>query len=103
MSSKYAVVHLNCYQSGQIIPMHKPPNEDKFVYPFEVSGEVTSVVKKTLTINTGDLVCLPADQYQGIQSGAVCVSDVSLFYETRIHEQAAAGTETRPGDKVVAG
>ena len=62
MSTKYAVVYSNCYESGQITPMHKPPNEDKFVYPFEVSGEVTSVAKETLTLNTSDLVCLPADQ-----------------------------------------
>ena len=28
MSTKDAIVHLNCYEPGQVTPMHKHPNED---------------------------------------------------------------------------
>ena len=46
--------------------MHKHPNQDEVLYIVEGSGEVTFEAKETLTINAGDLVCLPADQYHSI-------------------------------------
>ena len=32
MSTKDAIVHLNCYEPGQVTPMHKHQNEDGVLY-----------------------------------------------------------------------
>ena len=69
LSTKDAINHLNCYELGQVTPLHKHPNEGGVLHSIEGSGEVTFEVKEPLTINAGDLVCLPADQYHSIQAG----------------------------------
>ncbi|MEC7539304.1 MAG: cupin domain-containing protein [Pseudomonadota bacterium] len=69
MSTKDAIFHLNCHEPGLITPMHKHTNQDEVLNIVEGSVEVTFEVKETLTINTGDIVCLPADQYHSIQAG----------------------------------
>ena len=81
MSTKDAIAHLNCYEPGQITPMHKHPNEDRVLYSVEGSGEVSFKVKETLTINAGGLVCLPADEYHSIQAGPD--GRMMLLYFTR--------------------
>jgi len=69
MSTKDAVVHLNCYEPGQVTPMHKHPHEDEILYIVEGAGEVTFEEKETVAVKAGDLVCLPADQYHSIHAG----------------------------------
>ena len=49
--------------------MHNHPNQDEVLYIVEGTGEVMFEVKEKLTINAGDHVCLPADQYHSIQAG----------------------------------
>ncbi|MED5573874.1 MAG: hypothetical protein VX955_07010, partial [Pseudomonadota bacterium] len=38
MSTKDAINHLNCYELGQVTPMHKHPNEGGVLHSVEGSG-----------------------------------------------------------------
>jgi len=69
MATKDMVVRMNCYEPGQVTPMHKHPDEDEVMYIAEGHGVVTFEVKDDLTIKAGDLICLPSDQFHQISAG----------------------------------
>ena len=69
MATKDMVVRMNCYEPGQVTPMHKHPDEDEVMYIAEGHGVVTFEVKDDLTIKAGDLICLPSDQFHQIIAG----------------------------------
>lgn len=63
------VTRMNCYEPGQVTPMHKHPDEDETMYVVEGSGKVTFEDREDLPMQAGDLVCLPADQYHQLVAG----------------------------------
>ena len=73
--------------------MHNHPNQDEVLYIVEGTGEVMFEVKEKLTINAGDHVCLPADQYHSIQAGPD--GRMMLLYFMRPENTS----ERRPGQK----
>lgn len=69
MVASNLVTRMNCYEPGQVTPMHKHPDEDETMYVVEGRGKVTFEDREDLPIETGDLVCLPADQFHQIIAG----------------------------------
>ena len=71
MATDTMVVRMNCYEPGQITPMHLHPGEDELIYIVE--GEGTFAFRdadlEDLTFKAGDLVRLPGDQFHSIVAG----------------------------------
>jgi len=63
------VVRMNCYEPGQVTPMHMHPEEDEILYIVEGAGSVSFEDRAEISVKAGDLVCLPADQFHCITAG----------------------------------
>jgi len=68
MATNDTVVHMNCYEPGQMTPMHKHAHEDEVLYIVDGSGVIRFEDKDDLPFKTGDLLCLPGDQYHSIHA-----------------------------------
>lgn len=66
MTSSVAEVRMNCYEPGQVTPMHMHPDEDEVMYIVEGRGKVIFEGRDDLPIAQGELVCLPSDQFHSI-------------------------------------
>lgn len=69
MATADLVVRMNCYEAGQVTPMHMHPEEDEILYIVEGKGTVAFEGRADLPVRAGDLVCLPADQFHRIVAG----------------------------------
>lgn len=69
MATASLVTRMNCYEPGQVTPMHLHPGEDEILYIVEGQGKVTFRDREDLPFEAGDLVCLPADQFHQIEAG----------------------------------
>jgi quercetin dioxygenase-like cupin family protein len=69
MATAGMVVRMNCYEPGQVTPMHMHPEEDEILYIVEGRGTVTFEGSDALAVKAGDLVCLPSDQFHQIVAG----------------------------------
>lgn len=69
MATGHLVTRMNCYEPGQVTPMHMHPGDDEILYIVEGEGTVTFEDCADLPIKAGDLVCLPADQLHRIVAG----------------------------------
>lgn len=71
MATSTMVTRMNCYEPGQITPMHLHPGEDELIYIVEGQGKMTfrDPDLKDLPFQAGDLVCLPGDQFHQIEAG----------------------------------
>ena len=70
MPTKGLVSRMNCYEPGQVTPMHKHPDEDEVLYIVEGRGAITFQDRADLALKAGDLVCLPAHQFHQIVAAA---------------------------------
>ena len=66
MTTSVAEVRMNCYEPGQVTPMHMHPDEDEVMYIVEGRGRVIFEGRDDLPISQGELVCLPSDQFHSI-------------------------------------
>jgi quercetin dioxygenase-like cupin family protein len=69
MATAGMVVRMNCYEPGQVTPMHMHPEEDEILYIVEGRGTVTFEGSDALAVKAGDLVCLPSNQFHQIVAG----------------------------------
>src|ERR1700704_4785380 len=60
VSSKDLVTRMNCYEPGQITPLHMHPNDDEVVFCVEGRGAVTFEARDDVPMSPGTLVSLPA-------------------------------------------
>ena len=68
MATGGTVVHLDCYEPGQVMPMHKYPEEDAVLYIVGGAGFIRFETEDDLPFKAGDLVCLPSEQYHSINA-----------------------------------
>lgn len=88
------MVRMNCYEPGQVTPMHLHPNEDEILYIVSGSGTITFKESDDLPVTAGELVCLPADQFHQIVAGP----DDRLVL---IYFMTPEYSSVRPDDKAV--
>ena len=69
MATDSLVTRMNCYEPGQVTPMHMHPGEDEILYIVEGAGKIVFKESDDLSFKAGDLVCLPADQFHQIVAG----------------------------------
>jgi quercetin dioxygenase-like cupin family protein len=60
LSSKDLVTRLNCYEPGQITPLHTHPYDDEVVFCVEGRGAVTFEEREPVPLQPGCIVSLPA-------------------------------------------
>jgi len=60
LGSKDLVTRMNCYEPGQITPLHVHPDDDEVVFCVEGRGAVTFEAREAVPLLPGTLVSLPA-------------------------------------------
>jgi quercetin dioxygenase-like cupin family protein len=68
LTASMAEVRMNCYEPGQVTPMHMHPEEDEVMIVIEGRGKVLFEGRDDLPITQGDLICLPSDQFHSIRA-----------------------------------
>lgn len=98
MATGSLVTRMNCYEPGQVTPMHMHPDEDEILYIVEGRGTVAFKDKdlKDLPFKAGDLVCLPADQFHQIEAGP---DDRTVLIYFMKPDYASVRPDDRAGDQ----
>lgn len=89
LSSKDLVTRMNCYEPGQITPLHIHPNDDEIVFCVEGRGAVTFEELDAVPLTPGSIVSLPAGLAHRIE--AAPDSRMVVIYTTN-----AGYTSVRP-------
>lgn len=66
LGSKDLVTRMNCYEPGQVTPMHIHPNDDEVIFCLEGCGAITFEDRANVPIEPGSLVSVPAGLLHGI-------------------------------------
>jgi quercetin dioxygenase-like cupin family protein len=70
LDSKDLVTRMNCYEPGQITPLHMHPNDDEVVFCVEGRGAITFEQLDAVPMVPGSLVSLPAGLPHRIEAAA---------------------------------
>ena len=89
LSSHDLVTRMNCYEPGQVTPVHIHPNDDEVIFCVEGRGAITFEERDPVPISPGSLVSLPAGLAHGI--AAARDSRMVVIYTTN-----AGYTSVRP-------
>jgi len=89
LDSHDLVTRMNCYEPGQITPLHVHPNDDEVVFCVEGRGAVTFLEREAVPMSPGSLVSLPAGLAHRIEAAAD--SRLVVIYTTN-----AGYTSVRP-------
>jgi len=89
LDSHDLVTRMNCYEPGQITPMHVHPNDDEVIFCLEGRGFITFGDRPHVPIAPGSLVSVPAGLLHGI--AAAPDSRMVVIYTTN-----AGYTSVRP-------
>jgi len=89
LSSKDLVTRMNCYEPGQITPLHIHPDDDEIVFCVEGRGAVTFEEREAVPLTPGSIVSLPAGLAHRIE--AAPDSRMVVIYTTN-----AGYTSVRP-------
>lgn len=60
VTSKDVVTRMNCYEPGQITPLHMHPDDDEVVFCVEGRGALTFEERDDVPLSPGTIACLPA-------------------------------------------
>jgi len=104
LSSKDLVTRMNCYEPGQVTPLHIHPDDDEVVFCVEGRGAVTFEDRDAVPMVPGTLVSLPAGLAHRLE--AAPDSRMVLIYTTnagytsvRPHPESAATGARLPGER----
>jgi quercetin dioxygenase-like cupin family protein len=91
LSSTDLVTRMNCYEPGQVTPMHTHPDDDEVVFCVEGRGAVTFEQREAVPIVPGSLISLP----KGLAHRIEAANDTRLVV---IYTTNAGYTSVRPDD-----
>jgi len=106
MATGTLVTRMNCYEPGQVTPMHMHPGEDEIIYIVEGAGAIAFQDRESLPFKSGDLLCLPGDQFHSIVAGSegrtVLIYFMSPDYKSvrPSKVEAAQARTSLPGERV---
>ena len=89
LASHDLVTRMNCYEPGQVTPLHIHPDDDEVIFCVEGRGAITFEAREAVPIAPGSLVSLPAGLAHGIAAAAD--SRMVVIYTTN-----AGYTSVRP-------
>ena len=97
VSSNDLVTRMNCYEPGQITPLHIHPDDDEVVFCVEGRGAVTFEEREAVPLAPGSLVSLPAGLAHRIE--AAPDSRMVVIYTTNAgYTSLRPDTESRGAD-----
>lgn len=106
MATGTMVTRMNCYEPGQVTPMHMHPGEDEIIYIVEGEGAIAFQDRDDLPFKAGDLLCLPGDQFHSIVAGKAGRT-VLIYFMTPDYAsvrpqdvEAAQARTSLPGERV---
>jgi quercetin dioxygenase-like cupin family protein len=104
LSSKDLVTRMNCYEPGQITPLHMHPDDDEVVFCIEGRGAVTFEDREPVPLSPGAIVSLPAGLAHRLEaapdSRMVLVYTAPAGYSSvRPHTESGAGSVRLPGEQ----
>ena len=104
LSSKDLVTRMNCYEPGQITPLHMHPDHDEVVFCVEGRGAVTFEAREDVPLLPGTIVSLPAGLAHRLEaapdSRMVLIYTTSANYTSvRPHVESAGAAVPLPGEK----
>ncbi len=107
LASKDLVTRMNCYEPGQITPLHMHPDDDEVVLCVEGRGAVTFEEREPVPLVPGSIVSLPAGLAHRIEAAAdsrmVVVYTASAGYTSvRPHADGRAPSVRLPGEEPLA-
>jgi quercetin dioxygenase-like cupin family protein len=70
LASRDLVTRMNCYEPGQITPLHMHPDDDEIVFCVEGRGAVTFETRADVPLVPGAIVSLPAGLAHRIEAAA---------------------------------
>jgi len=104
LDSNDLVTRMNCYEPGQITPLHIHPDDDEVVFCVEGRGAITFEDRDDVPISPGSLVSLPAGLAHRIE--AATDSRMVVIYTTnagytsvRPNPQSADAAISLPGER----
>lgn len=104
LDSKDLVTRMNCYEPGQVTPMHTHPNDDEVIFCVEGRGAITFEHRDPVPIAPGSLVSLPAGLSHGIAAAAdsrmvVIYTTNAGYTSVRPQGRAAEAAIALPGER----
>ena len=104
LDSNDFVTRMNCYEPGQVTPLHMHPDDDEVVFCVEGRGAVTFEERDDVPLVPGSLVSLPAGLAHRIEAAAdsrmVVVYTTNAGYTSvRPNKQTADAAISLPGER----
>ena len=104
LSSKDLITRMNCYEPGQITPLHIHPDHDEVVFCVEGRGAVTFEERDDVPLQPGCIVSLPAGLAHRIEaapdSRMVVIYTASAGYTSvRPHVESGGAGVRLPGEQ----
>ena len=104
VSSKDLVTRMNCYEPGQITPLHMHPSHDEVVFCVEGRGAVTFEERDDVPLVPGAVVSLPAGLAHRLEaapdSRMVLIYTASADYTSiRPHTESGGASVRLPGEQ----
>src|SRR5262249_46257040 len=98
------VTRMNCYEPGQITPLHIHPDDDEVVFCVEGRGAVTFEERDPVPLTPGSLISLPAGLAHRIEAApdsrmVVIYTTNAGYTSVRPRREAGDITTTLPGEQ----
>jgi len=103
LGSRDLVTRMNCYEPGQITPLHLHPDDDEVVLCVEGRGAVTFETRAEVPLTPGAIVSLPAGLAHRIEAAAdsrmvVIYTARAGYTSVRPHSETGQGSVRLPGE-----
>jgi quercetin dioxygenase-like cupin family protein len=104
LATKDLITRMNCYEPGQITPLHMHPDDDEFVFCVEGRGAVTFEAHDNVPLQPGTIAILPAGLSHRIEaardSRMVVVYWANAKYTSiRPHTESGQANVRLPGEE----
>ena len=104
LASHDLVTRMNCYEPGQVTPLHAHPNDDEVIFCVEGRGAITFAATADMPISAGCLVSVPAGLTHGIKAAedsrmVVIYTTNAGYTSVRPKEHTADAAIRLPGEQ----